>query len=107
MLTIKTNVGLKCQKKIQYSKKTITAAQTRYFISSVETWSKLFHASDVVHGRSTRISSRIVSQYSSGSTSGTITYVARVNKFKYSHVSRVKMKLVIRDTYLLTTIIRF
>ena len=64
----------------------------------METQSKLFHASDGVHERSTRISSRIVFQYFSGSTSGTITYVARVNKFKYSHVSRVKMNIVIRDT---------
>jgi hypothetical protein len=30
---------------------------------------------------------------------GTITYVTGVDKFKYSHVSRVKMSIVKRDTY--------
>jgi len=30
----------------------------------------------------------------------TITYLPRVNKFKYPHVSRVKMNIVKRDTYL-------
>jgi hypothetical protein len=38
---------------------------------------------------------------------GTVIYVARVNKLKYSHVSRGKMNIVKRDTYLPTTIIRF
>lgn len=33
---------------------------------------------------------------------GTITYVPGVDKFKYSHVSRVKMSIVKRDTYLPT-----
>jgi len=57
--TTKTYVGMWSQYKIRYSKMmTGTAAQTTYF-KSAATESKLFHVSDGVHGRCTRISSRI------------------------------------------------
>ena len=70
---------------IQYCKKTKTAAQTTYF-KSAATESKLFHVSDGIYGRCTRISSRIILQYTSAATvqhPGTVTNVPRINKFNY------------------------
>jgi hypothetical protein len=85
--TTTSYVGMWSQfKKIQYSKKmTITAAQTTYF-KSAATESKLFHVSDGVYGRYTRISSRIILQYIPAATvqqPGTKTKIPRINKCNY------------------------
>jgi len=93
---------------------TIIAAQTRYIISyhiisgntCLNYFTRLAVFMDAVHVLQTVLYLNILLPQHAPHPD-TVTYVARVNKFKYSHVSHVKMNIVKRDTYLPNTIIRF
>jgi hypothetical protein len=85
---------------------TVTAAQTTYFISLAATQFNLFTRlmvfMDAVHVfQDALYNSTLLPQHALHPR--TITYIPRVNKFKHSHLFRVKMNVVKSDNYLPAT----